>query len=389
MRAVHANEAVRLGLRAASRNPELAFGKALLNLITTALSLLPMAMAALLLWGAVSRGDLEAALAGLLAVRWPAAGAALTVAVLSLTAGAAFAAGAVPLLAADAELGQRPPLGAFGRLVATGFARVFGASLLSLLLSLLFSVGVTLAIATGAWLMLRRPGPLVSLGLAFALALSIGGGILLEQIGRLMIVRASALGERPFAALFAAARLVAERLSAVVAIALAFWLLELVIGATAATLGGSISGTAALDAGAQLVAIAPRLALYIATAAVVAWLEIGRQGALAALVAGDAGLLEMPDEPPARASVPTSLERPTPPEPIIEALPVEPIIEALAVEPVIEALPVEQVIEALPVEPIVETRPVAPVVEARPAESVVNALPVKPPADDEGGGGRS
>ena len=190
MRAVHANEAVRLGLRAASRNPELAFGKALLNLITTALSLLPMATAALLLWGAVSRGDLEAALAGLLAVRWPAAGAALTVAVLSLTAGAAFAAGAVPLLAADAELGQRPPLGAFGRLVATGFARVFGASLLSLLLSLLFSVGVTLAIATGAWLMLRRPGPLVSLGLAFALALSIGGGILLEQIGRLMIVRA-------------------------------------------------------------------------------------------------------------------------------------------------------------------------------------------------------
>ena len=341
MRAVHANEAVRLGLRAASRNPELAFGKALLNLITTALSLLPMAMAALLLWGAVSRGDLEAALAGLLAVRWPAAGAALTVAVLSLTAGAAFAAGAVPLLAADAELGQRPPLGAFGRLVATGFARVFGASLLSLLLSLLFSVGVTLAIATGAWLMLRRPGPLVSLGLAFALALSIGGGILLEQIGRLMIVRASALGERPFAALFAAARLVAERLSAVVAIALAFWLLELVIGATAATLGGSISGTAALDAGAQLVAIAPRLALYIATAAVVAWLEIGRQGALAALVASDAGLLEMPDEPLARASARTSLERPTPPEPIIEALPVEPIIEALAVEPVVEALPVE------------------------------------------------
>ena len=38
-------QAVRMGVRAASRNPELAFGKALLDLLGTVLSLLPLLLA--------------------------------------------------------------------------------------------------------------------------------------------------------------------------------------------------------------------------------------------------------------------------------------------------------------------------------------------------------
>ena len=61
MRPIHASEAVRLGLRAASRNPELAFGKAILDLASSALSLLPVLLAGLLLSGAVASGDLQTA----------------------------------------------------------------------------------------------------------------------------------------------------------------------------------------------------------------------------------------------------------------------------------------------------------------------------------------
>src|SRR5689334_20983788 len=46
---LRANRAVRLGLRASSRNPELAFGKGLLDAIGTLLALLPPAMGLLVL----------------------------------------------------------------------------------------------------------------------------------------------------------------------------------------------------------------------------------------------------------------------------------------------------------------------------------------------------
>lgn len=354
MRPLRASEAVRLGLRAASRNPELAFGKALLDLGASLLSLLPVLLAAALLSGAVTAGDLEAAIEGISRLGWPLAGATLTIFALSLASGAAFWAGAVPLLTADAELGQRPPAGAFGRLVGVGFGRVLLASLLSIALSLVFTIASIAAIAAGTWLYLRRSAPGIAAGLALAVTLAVAGSLLLEQLSRLVVVRAAALGEGPWRALSGAARIVGERLSSVLGIALAFWLLQLVVGTVGAAFGGSISSAGPLSVDGVLLAAAPRLALYVATAAILAWLEVARQGALGALVANDAGLLEVPEpEPLRRQLVPTQLVRPGTGARIEAQPPTEQIIEALPVpgELVIEALPVPdgQVIEALPI----------------------------------------
>src|SRR5262249_42949524 len=122
----------------------------------------------------------------------------------------------------------------------------------------------------------------------------------------------------------------------------AFWLLELVAAGAASALGGSISASASLNVGGQLLALAPRIALAIASTAVLAWLEVARQGALGVLAANDAGLPEAPEPPAPQEPVPTVLERPRE-EPVIEALPMpeEPVIEALPApeEPVVEALP--------------------------------------------------
>ena len=376
MRPIRASEAVRLGLRAASRNPELAFGKALLDLGVTLLSLLPVLLASALLAGAISGGDLEPVLRGLSRLPLPIAGAALAVFILSLATGAAFWAGALPLLAADAELGHRPPPGGFGRLVGRGFGRVVSASVLAAALSLLFSAAGVTAMVAGTLLYLRRSTPALAAGLALALTLVIAGGLLLEQISRILIVRAAALGEGPWTALSGAARLVGDRLGAVLGIALLFWLLQLVVGSVGAAFGGSISSAGSLSAQGVVLAVAPRVALYTGTAVVLAWLEVGRQGALGALVANDAGLLELPEPPIARReAVPTQLVRPGR-EQVIEALPLpEPIVEALPIpEPVIEALPVP--------EPIIEAQPVPEGdLESRDAPAKPARSPDKPPEE--------
>src|SRR2546430_6969509 len=52
---LRANQAVRLGLRAASRNPELSFGKTLLDAVGSLLSMLPW-LSALILIAAVAGG---------------------------------------------------------------------------------------------------------------------------------------------------------------------------------------------------------------------------------------------------------------------------------------------------------------------------------------------
>jgi len=105
----------------------------------------------------------------------------------------------------------------------------------------------------------------------------------------------------------------------------------------------------------QLLALAPRFAISIATTLAFAWVEVARQGALAALAADAEGLIEVPPEPPPRAMPgapprrteawalrpppiavqPKTPERPREPaaEIVVEALPVseEPILEALPV----------------------------------------------------------
>jgi hypothetical protein len=67
-----------------------------------------------------------------------------------------------------------------------------------------------------------------------------------------------------------------------------------------------------LDPKGQLLALGPRLAVGLAAAAVFAWLEVARMGALAALAADAEGLIDPREpEPPPIAEV------------VVEALPVD------------------------------------------------------------------
>jgi hypothetical protein len=71
-----------------------------------------------------------------------------------------------------------------------------------------------------------------------------------------------------------------------------------------------------LDPDAQLLALSPRIAIGLAGAIVVAWLEVGRMAALAALAMDAEGLIAPSAPSPPLQGVPIA-------EPVIEALPVE------------------------------------------------------------------
>jgi hypothetical protein len=346
---LRANQAVRLGLRAASRNPELAFGKALLDQAGNLLALLPLLLAGVLLASALGdAGALQAllrlgALAGRL--RWPLAGALLTALAIAWALGILFWSGALPLLAADAEMDARPPPGNFALLASRGFARVAGAGAIGTLLSLSFGAACTLSLVAAAPALLARPSPTLFAGAAFVLAAAIVGGVVIDLLARLMLVRAAALGDGPTRAFGAAASLLLGRLGSCLLVAAAFLLLELLVATAGTMLTGVVSGIAVFDGDTQLLALAPRIAAGLATGVVFAWLEVGRQGALAAIAADAEGLIEHQPEPGPRAPAPAVLERPRTPEPVIDALPVdeqEPVREAEPVpeaEPVIDALP--------------------------------------------------
>lgn len=320
---LRANQAVRLGLRAASRNPELAFGKALFDQVGSLLALLPALLGILLFASALGRGGLSgvAAALGLAArLRWPLAGALLAVLVLLVAAGSLFWAGALPILAADAEMDRRPPAGNFGLLAARGFARVLRTGLLGGALSLAFTAAGWAAVLFCVPAALLHPSPAMFAGAAAVAAMFVVGSVLLELLFRLMLVRSAALGDGATAAFGRAASLLAGRLGACVAVTVAFLFLELIAGAVAGTLGGVISSTSLLDLDAQALALWPRLALGLAAAAVFSWLDVGRQGALAAIAADAEGLIE---HVPLPGPAPRTLERPAAQGPVVEALPVE------------------------------------------------------------------
>ncbi len=348
---LRANHAVRLGLRAASRNPELAFAKALLDQLGNLLTLLPLLLAGVLLAAALGDGSALQALLHALrvarALRWPVAGGLCAAAGVAWALGIGFWSGALPLLAADAEMNARPPPGNFLLLASRGFARVAGAGAVGSLLSLLYAAACTVALLAALPLVALRPSPALLAGAALVAAAGVAGGMLVDLLARLMLVRSAALGDGVTAAFGRAASLLGARLGACIAIAAAFLLLELVVATMGTMLTGVLAGGPLLDAHAELLALAPRLAVGLALAAVFAWLEIGRQGALAALAADADGLIELPDDPQPSGPVPAVLERPRP-ERVIEALPAEPIIEALLDEPVVEALPVDPEEEAPP-----------------------------------------
>jgi len=144
-------------------------------------------------------------------------------------------------------------------------------------------------------------------GAALVAAIAVIGSILVDLLGRLLLVRTAAFGDGIAAGFGKAAALLGRRLGALLVVTLAFFLLELIAAAAMGTITGVISSTTGFDPDVEFLAIAPRIAAGLAAAAIFAWLEVGRMGALAALAADAEGLIETPAVA----------------EPVIEALPVD------------------------------------------------------------------
>jgi len=338
---IRTQNAIRLGFRAATRNPELAFAKALLDFGGTALSLLPVVFAAVCAYIVAARADLAPgplrAIAALRAMSWSTGGALPCAAILSWAFGAAFWSGALPVLAADAELSRRPPPGNFFLLAGRGFSRVVTTSAMATAIVLLVRIAFLFVLAASVVACLLHPtvGRFAALSVLLTAALFVY--FLLDLLAELWLVRAAALGDGATAAFGRAASLLSRRLGAclLVSIEFAFFALLVAIVSGVAIAVALAQADIGLDPASSAFSIPARIAVSIAFGVVLAWLEVARKGSLAALAADDEGLLE--NEPP----------EPLPPAPaplIVEAMPV-------AEEPIVEALPVAEepiVVEALP-----------------------------------------
>lgn len=309
-----ANRAVRLGLRAASRNPELAFAKALLDEAGSLLALLPPLLAGLLLTAAAMGDDLGPLLRATAALRWPVLGGVCAALLLSFTVGMLFWAGAMPLLAADAEMDRRPPAGNFWLLASRGFARVLATGAAAYGLSLLFSLACAAAVLAAVPAVVARPSPVLLAGAALAATCALVGGVVIDLLARLWLARSAAFADPTSTAFARAASLLGERLGSCLVVTVAFLFLELIAATGAGLFTGFISSASMFEPNAELLALAPRAAVSLAFTAVFAWLELGRMGALAAIAADAEGLIEAPVAPPPPARIA---------EPVIEALPVE------------------------------------------------------------------
>jgi hypothetical protein len=313
---LRANQAVRLGLRAASRNPELPFAKALIDQGGNLLAVLPVGLAIVLVVAMANDDVLRAAEQGLevlAALSWSTLGAIATALILAFTASLSFWAGALPLLAADAELGRRPPPGNFTTLVSRGAARAILAGALGWGLSSLFTVACAIAFLWGAGAAVFKSSPAMLAAAALAGAAGVLGSILLDLLARLTLVRAAVFGDPATSAFARAASLFGQRSGALLVVTAAFIFLELIVASVATTLTATLSGVAWLDPAPQVIALAPRAAVAVATGAVFAWLEVGRMGALAALAADAEGLIEAPAPP----------EPPPTAELVVDAIPVD------------------------------------------------------------------
>ncbi len=313
---LRANHAVRLGLRAASRNPELSFAKALIDQGGNLLALVPVALASLLVASLLQDDavtSLLLALRAIIALRWPVLGGIAAALAIAFTASMLLWAGALPLLAADAELDRRPPPGNFTVLLSRGAARTLVAGSLGWGISLLFAVSCAVALLFAGPLALLRPSLGLFIGAALVGAAALLGGLLLDLLARLTLVRAAAFGDPATAAFGKAASLLGARLGACLVVTLAFVFLETIVASVAATLTGFASGAALFNPPLELLALAPRTAIGLAAGVVFGWLEVARMGALAALAADAEGLIEPPAAP-----------QPTPvADLVVEALPAE------------------------------------------------------------------
>ena len=348
---VRASQAIRMGLRAAWRNPELSFVKALLDLMSTVLGSLPLLFAGWILWRTFSGLPILSAVMhvahALPKMGWPIAAALFIGGVISWALAAGFWAGALPLVAIDIEMNARPAKGLFFRLAQNGFARVAGSSLVSIGISTLVALCLLEALLIGVPLFALDPSPQLALGMAAILTCAFGTGFFVDFLGKLALVRAAVLGDGPATSFLGAAKLLGERTFVALGIGVVFVLLELV---AATALGGLLGPMVAEDwsLDTQLFAFGPRIALTIATTTVLAFLELARQGALAALATDAEGLLTLPPEPVIVQSRQYSQQRRA-----VQAWELRP--PAIAVQPLTPEAP-EPVIEALPVPEAVDDK---------------------------------
>src|SRR5256885_1715439 len=230
---IRPQNAIRLGFRAATRNPELAFAKALLDRGATALSLLPVLFAAVCAYVVATREDLVPglfqAVMALRAMTWSTAGAFGCALLLSWAFGVAFWSGALPLLAADAELSRRPPPGNFFLLAGRGFSRVVTASALATAIVLLVRIAFFLVLALSAFACVLHPTVGRVAALAFLLTAGIAVYFLLDLLGELWLVRAAALGDRTTVAFGRAASLLGRRPFACLLVSIEFAFLDLMV----------------------------------------------------------------------------------------------------------------------------------------------------------------
>jgi hypothetical protein len=231
---------------------------------------------------------------------------------ISFAAGMFFWAGAIPLLAADAELNRRPPPGNFALLLSRGAARTLVAGVVGWGMSILFTLACYAAVIIAAPALLVRPSRGLIAAAAFTGAVAAAGTFLLDVLARLIMVRAAAFGDSATVAFARATSLLGARLGALAVITVVFTGLELIVGAVAASLSGLLSA-GAFDPRHQVLALAPHAAIALAGAAIFGWLEVGRMGAFAALAADAEGLIE-PESPP---------EPPPSAELVVEALPAD------------------------------------------------------------------
>jgi hypothetical protein len=271
-------------------------------------------LALLFLFALFAGADIAAALRALRALSWSTLGGVVAAAALAFSAGMLFWAGALPLLAADAEMDRRAPSGNFTLLAARGFARMLRTGFLSYGLELTFSAACAAALISLVPALATKPTPALLGGAALIGTIAVLGSVLLDVLGRLLLVRSAAFGEGASAAFGRAVSLLGVRLGSCLVVSAAFLLLDLIVASIAGMLTGAISGTAFLDPDAEMLALAPRIAVGLAAAAVFAWLEVARMGALSALALDAEGLMGEPEPAP---------EPPPLAEPVIEALPVE------------------------------------------------------------------
>jgi len=309
---LRANRAVRLGLRASSRNPELAFGKGLLDAIGTLLALLPPAMGLMVLVSPIAISRLIVVARG---VSLAVAGGVLCALAVGIVASLFFWAGAVPVLAADIEVDRRPPSGNFVLLASRGFERMVRSGATAWALPLLFSIALTMIFGVALPLaLLRRSTALLAFAAAIG-AIAIAGAVLLDVLARLVIVRAGAFGEGVSASFGKAFSLLSQRLGACVIVAVAYLVLEIVVASAGGFFSGVISSGAFLNLAVEAYALPVRAAVALAFGVVFAWLEVAKMGSFAAIALDAEGLVASEPEP-SPPPIPMA-------EPVIEALPVD------------------------------------------------------------------